>query len=307
MRARRPRTLVFAFTAAIMLAVAALLLADLWWQRDRELRMAETRATNLTTALGEYVREKFRTADAALRQLDVHARRVGGSAAAAPEWVPILEAAHAALRDSGSISIVDPQGIIRHSTLPAIVGQSRASSGMYRQLRDAPSEVLSVDLPFPTPLRAGRSVLPVGRRLESAAGEFDGLAVAVVLPETFREFFRTVRIGSEGAIWVFHQGGAVLFREPTTTDPLGEQAMGNPILQAALAHGRGVLRAPLEADGPRLVSAYRKVEGLPLVWRCHSASARRLRGGGNSGGSRRSSSPGSPSRWPRSACCWYDR
>jgi hypothetical protein len=46
LRPRRPRTLVFAFTAAIMLAVAVLYAADLWWQRDRELRATEIRATN---------------------------------------------------------------------------------------------------------------------------------------------------------------------------------------------------------------------------------------------------------------------
>ena len=268
MRLRRPHHLVFAFTAAILLAVAALQLADLWWERDRDLRTAEARALNLSVVLGAYVREKLTAADTALAQLEVHGRRIGGPAAADRDWLPILQAALAALPDAGSISITDARGVIRHSTLPGIIGQSRADRPAFRQLRAIPAGMrpgVLIDVPLASPLHPGRFVLPVARRLDTPAGQFDGLAVVVVLPDAFREFLRTVQIGSEGAIWVFHEAGVVLFREPTTADPLGEQARAHPILQAALTHGAGVLRGPDEGSGLAVVTAYQKVHGLPLI------------------------------------------
>lgn len=223
------------------------------------------RAMTLALALGEYVRERFSAADTALRQLAVHGPRVGGADAPADRWLPILEAAMAALPDSGSISITDRHGRIVHSTLPGIIGQSRADTYLFGRLRDTAAEELSIDAPFASPLLPGRFVLPLGRRLETAGGAFDGLAVAVVSPEGFREFFRTVRLGDDGAIWVFHDSGAVVFREPTTSDPLGQQAQDHPILQAALRDGSGVLRGPLEPGGPVLITAYRRLPQLPLV------------------------------------------
>jgi hypothetical protein len=55
--------------------------------------------------------------------LAIHAQRVGGAEASAADWMPILEAAQAGFPGSGSLSVTDAHGVIRHSTLAKIVGQ----------------------------------------------------------------------------------------------------------------------------------------------------------------------------------------
>ncbi|CAN5867350.1 hypothetical protein BH18ACI5_BH18ACI5_12730 [soil metagenome] len=50
---RRPHSLVLGFTAAILLAVAALQITDLWWRRARALKTAEARASDLSKILAE--------------------------------------------------------------------------------------------------------------------------------------------------------------------------------------------------------------------------------------------------------------
>ena len=70
--------------------------ADLWWRRERVLKAADTRAQNLSSVLSEYIRGSFTSADAALRQLAVHAQRAG-AAASNDTWDAILAAAKAAL------------------------------------------------------------------------------------------------------------------------------------------------------------------------------------------------------------------
>src|SRR5258708_16467162 len=100
---RRPKLNIIAFTLTVLVAVGSMVTADLWWRRERVLRSADTRARNLSSVLSEYIRGSFTSADAALRQLAVHGRRVGGPTASHDDWDPILGAAKAALPESGSL------------------------------------------------------------------------------------------------------------------------------------------------------------------------------------------------------------
>ena len=260
---RRPRSLILIFTATILLAVAVLQVTDLWWRRTKALNAADARAQNLSSILAEYVRGSFALADTSLRQLVIHGKRVGGAQGSPEEWDSILRAAQAALPGSGSVSVTDTTGVIRHSTLAAIVGQSRNDTYVFQHLSSDSDEELIVDRPFRA--RDGRYVLPVGRRLETAGGQFDGIVVSVVIPDAFRDFFRSVEVGREGAIWVFHPDGVVLFREPSTENHINEPAASNPLLRAGVARQTGALRGPLEKDGIAYVSGYKALGSPPLI------------------------------------------
>lgn len=266
MRLRRTKPVVAAFAASVLAAAAALLALDLWWRHDRALASAETRAANLSVALSEYVRSTFALADTSLRQLEIHGRRVGGPRAAAAEWQPILEATDIALPGRGSVSVTDAQGVVVHSTLQSIVGQPRAGHYLFTHLSTHDTDDMVVDEPFPSPVRDGMYVLPVGRRLEGPDGRFAGLVVAVMLPDAFESVFGTIDVGREGVLEVFHRNGVVMFREPTAADPMGQQAGDHPIVAAAragLASGR--VRGPLAPGGPPYVTAYRSLAGAPLI------------------------------------------
>jgi signal transduction histidine kinase/ActR/RegA family two-component response regulator len=261
---RRPKILVLAFTASVLLAVATLQTVSLWMRYDRTLRAAELRAGNLAFMLSEYVRGSFALADAALRQLTVHARRVGGATAPGDAWDPILAAAKASFPGSGSISVTDASGTIRRSTQRAILGQSRRDNYLFKQLVAIDRDELVVDRPFMPNQQPRRLLIPIGRRLVNEDGTFDGTVVAVVMPEAFREFFRTVDVGEEGIVVVFHPDGVVLFREPSASDPMGEAATGHPVLEAAQqGSGVGIVKAPVQPGGPEYLSAYRTSGGTP--------------------------------------------
>ncbi len=261
---RRAKLLILAFTAFVLLAIATLQLGTLWWRRDGVIKAAESRAANLALVLSAYVRESFETADTSLRQLAIHARRVGGANAPPEAWDAILLSARAALPGSGSISVTDANGIIRRSTQPQIVGESRRDHYVFKQLSAMPSDELVVDHPFRSPLNPRRFLIPIGRRLVTDDGKFEGTVVAVLMPEAFREFFRTVEVGDQGLISVFHPDGVVLFREPSDADPIGEPAKGHPLLEAALRGGRaGIHRGSFAPDGPAFISAFHSSGGTP--------------------------------------------
>jgi signal transduction histidine kinase len=262
---RRPRLNILAFTLTVLIAVGALQAADLAWRREHVLKAGETRATNLAFVLAEYIRGSFTSADAALRQLQLHGARVGGPRAPRTEWESILASAEAALPESGSLSVTDDNGIITYSTLPDIVGQSRAENYVFKQLAASATDDLAIDRPYEALGAPGTFILPVARRLTNDAGRFAGIIVAVVVPERYRKFFQTIDVGHEGNITVLHLDGVVLFREPSETNPINEPAPDHPLLKMAQTRDTGVVRGRLTAGGPRFVTAYRKIGNPPLL------------------------------------------
>ena len=257
---RRSRALIIGFTAAILIAVVLLETAGLWWGYNRSVSAGEKRATDAASVLAEFMRGSFALADTSLRQLAVHAARVGGASAEDFEWDPILEAARAAMPvgASGSISVTNVKGIIRHATLPSIVGESRAKQYIFRTLSTTADDELVIDTPF---LARGRYILPIGRRLTSRSGAFDGVVVTTLETDSFRQFFRKLDIGAEGVITVLHRDGVVVFREPSTADPIGQSAEGDPLLPFAReTAGQGLRIGPLVPGGPSFVTAYENLQ-----------------------------------------------
>jgi signal transduction histidine kinase len=262
---RRQRFNVLAFTITVLVAVAALETADLAWRRERALQTAERRAANLAVVLGEYVRYTFTSADAALRQLQVHGNRVGGPAGAKEDWASILGPALAALPEVGSLSVTDRNGVIIHSTLPAILGESRRDNYVFRRLASSGKDEMIVDRPYPSRSRPPQYMIPVGRRLTNDGNRFDGAVVATVLPERYRNFIKSIYVGRDGVITVLHPDGVVLFREPSMENPINEPAPDHPLLALARQNATGVVRGHVPGDGPDYITGYRTVDEGGLI------------------------------------------
>ena len=273
---RRPKLLLLAFTVSVLLAVAALQAASLWWRRDLILRSAESRAANLSFVLSEYVRGSFALADTSLRQLAIHGKRIGGVDAPADAWDAMLSSAKAAVPGSGSLSVADARGVIRRSTAP-LAAQSRSDNYLFKNLAALDRDELVIDRPFVSPLTPDRVLIPIGRRLVDEKGQFAGAVVSVVMPEAFRDFFRTVDVGDEGIISVFHPDGVVLLRQPSELGSMGAPATDNPVLRAALRSGSdGITTGALQPGGPLFVSAYRRTAGMPPLIVAVSLSHREI-------------------------------
>jgi signal transduction histidine kinase/ActR/RegA family two-component response regulator len=262
---RRAKFNIIAFTLTVLIAVASLQAADLWWRRDRMIEAAETRANNLAVMFSEYIRGSFASADAALRQIVIHGRRVGGASQPDDVWDPILSSARAALPEVGSLSVTDAQGTIAHSSLHALIGEPRQDNYVFKQLAAAKGDELVIDRPYLSQRTPPQYIIPLGRRMTNDADRFDGAVVATLIPEKYQEFFRSVNVGSEGTVWVLHPDGVVLFREPSRANPINETAVGNPLYELARRNGNGVTYGPAEPGGPLAINAYRTLTDPPLI------------------------------------------
>jgi signal transduction histidine kinase len=253
-------------TAGALLTFAIIRVVDFRSWRAQTLTAAESRAGNLSFIVAEYLRGSFSAGDASLRQLALHSQRVGGPAASDNEWLPLLTAARAGLTGVGSFTVAGADGIITHSTVPQLVGQSRRDDYLFQKLSAQTTDDLVVSSPYLGRRHPLQYIIPLGRRVTTPTGEFAGAIVATFSATAQRSFFRTVDVGAHGVLWVFHPNGAVLFREPSVTNPLGESAANNPIFIAAThTAASNRLRAPLQPGGPVMLTVYQTLASPPLI------------------------------------------
>jgi signal transduction histidine kinase len=251
----------------LLVLMAMLRIADLTTSRADVLRAGQTRATNLAQIASSYLGEAFASTDAALRQMVIHSQRIGGPDAPSAEWLPSLAAARAGL-PIGAISITDRDGVIRHSTQPLLVGQSRRDEAITRALQNSTDDVLIAGTPYRT-LSTARDappfIIPIGRRLIDQQRRLIGLVVASFVPTAPQPFLRSLDVGQQGTVWVLHPEGVVLYEEPSTIDRTGERMRDHPLFVAAREHGSGILRAPLDPNGAVKLTAYVTRLEPPLI------------------------------------------
>jgi PAS domain S-box-containing protein len=238
----------------------------LGYRYTETIEAGERRADNLALILTEHLQRTVNALDAAMVQLVAHSERVGGPDAAAETWNPVLQVASAGMAGVASLTVSDKNGRITASTLPDLIGQTRRDLSLFGDLSDrAASDGLAAAMPFRS-RRFGELLLPLGRALVDHDGKFVGLIVAMLEPEQLRAFYRSVDVGPHGLITVLHPRGIVLFREPSSQDPIGEPAQSDPIFLAQHERpGSGHVRGPLWNGGPTFLSAYHSLFSPPLV------------------------------------------
>lgn len=229
----RDRQIVRYTGAFVAIFIAAILLFTGYDQLRRRAAILEVsgrRAANLAHVLAEHLDRSSNAIEAALAQIARQWSQERANDEA--DWIGTLNTARAALPGVGSITIVDSEGVIRHSTLPHLVGQSRADTFIFRRMRDDASIGFLAEAPFRSQLNPKQMLIPLGARLPAPDGRFDGLVVATLIPDLLREFYQTVDVGPAGGIRILHPAGFVVFQQPSAIDPIGTPVASDPVLSA---------------------------------------------------------------------------
>jgi PAS domain S-box-containing protein len=261
----RLRTSVLALFATVFIVLASVVALGALFYRHELLADGQRRAETLAFVLGDHFARTISAIDTTLSQLSVHGARAGAPGAANANWPALIEAARVGLAGASAVVVIDATGIIRHSTVPTLVGQSRVDFFLFRRLSGDASAGFLADVPF-RGQQSGQWVIPFGRRLTGPDGQFAGIVVATLEPSRLRAFYQTIDVGRKGFISILHPERAVLFREPSLTDTMGASASDNPLM-ARWKEGSssGFLRGQLERGGPDYLSAYRTLQDPPLL------------------------------------------
>jgi PAS domain S-box-containing protein len=261
----RLRTSVLALFAGVFLVLASVVALGALFYRHELLADGQRRAETLAFVLGDHFARTISAIDTTLNQLSVHGVRAGAPGTENTNWPALIEAARAGVAGVSAIVVIDATGIIRHATVPVLIGQSRADLFLFRRLSGDASAGFVADVPF-RGQQTGQWVIPFGRRLAGPDGKFAGVVVATLEPSRLRAFYQTIDVGRDGFISVLHPEKAVLLREPSRTETIGASAGDNPLL-ARWKDGSssGFLRARFEPRGSEYLNAYRILQDPPLL------------------------------------------
>jgi PAS domain S-box-containing protein len=107
----------------------------------------------------------------------------------------------------------------------------------------------------------GYWVLPLGRRIESASGEFSGTAAARGRIEYYEQFYRNVQLDPGTSISLMRQDGTLLARHPRV-----EEAHGKHLPQfGELLNHSGPIRSVSPVDGVERLGVLKLVPDYPLA------------------------------------------
>jgi diguanylate cyclase (GGDEF)-like protein len=108
-------------------------------------------------------------------------------------------------------------------------------------------------------------VIPVSRRFNKADGSFAGVAVVLVRPDYFQNFYQQLDIGEEGAILLATRSGKLLVRRPFEDANVGKDMSQGGIFKQLRTSKSGSLEMRSSTDGVVRLNSYQESELYPLV------------------------------------------
>ncbi len=253
-----------AFSAAIMVAICALMAEAVLKERDAALEQARGEAANLSASFEEQVRGTLNGLAGAMELLKGQIETEGGAFDLNAWKAKVPELLSPAVR----ILLLDAAGTVQG--LARSTGQAPAGlSGRdyFIAHRDNPDLGLYLAKPV-TGVISKRLVIPATRRLNTKEGQFAGVLALSIDPELLTNLHRKIHLGQTASMNLIRGDGTTLARY-TGANGLDRTSIGtlNPEFESVrlrhLAHA-GDYRARSSRDGVIRLYSWRSVPGYPL-------------------------------------------
>jgi hypothetical protein len=261
---RRLRVAALSAIALAFLAVAGLVVAGLWMRHDEITRDGRGGAESLARILSEDLAIRIESIEEALFELAAFSRFIGGPNAAGQEWMTLLRATAAGRHGFEALMVTDADGRTTFSSMPMLMGESRAGGTAFRALSEDPrNDALIADEPKRSS-NDSKIVVPLSRVIRTPNAEFEGMAIANFAPEQLRAFYRDIDVGANGIVWLLKPPDRVLLREPPSADP-NDEPWPDALVEEISPGQAGVATGPVARGGPDYVTAYRSLGGTGLT------------------------------------------
>jgi signal transduction histidine kinase len=256
---------IVAFSAAIMIAICALVAEAVINERNAALNRARIENANLSAGFEEQIRG---TLNAVSNESDALKRRIEAAGAAfnLDEWksgVPDL------MPPAMHIVIADAEGKVTASTV------DRGFTAVYLTDRDffeAHRDNANLGLYIGQPVfgkLSRRMIIPAARRLETKDGRFAGVVSFSLAPELLTTLHQKVSLGEAGSLVLFRSDGVRLARY-TAAKGFDTSSSPNPdesaqVLAGAKVAASGEYSGQSFTDGVARLYHWRKVTGYPVI------------------------------------------
>ena len=258
-------------TLAIMAAVLFFLLAIIWsatlWDISRSEKEVQTTVEITTRTLARALSEHMMST---VKRLELTARELDEA------WTPsgneIIDEANRLKKSVGDlamqISIVEPTGIVRYSTLPSFAGVNIADREHFKVHLTPPWREMCIGKPVLGRVSGKWTIQftsPIVRD-----NKLVGVTVLSVEPDYFASFFRSLELNPLDSIDVIRADGALLVRSTGAGLIYGHVIRGTAYLKED-APISGNFRRPSQIDGIERIFGYYKLSKYGLIFVVGSA------------------------------------
>ena len=253
-----------AFSAAIMLAVCALVAEAVLNERNAAIDRARAEAANLSAGLEEQIEGRLNAVSNATAALK---RRIeAGPEFSLDQWKSSIPGLMTPAMD---IAILNAGGTvtdtaIKHASIPV----SLAESDYFTALHDGPNLGLFIGRPVFDKV-SSRMVIPAARRIDTKDGQFGGVVVFSLAPELLTTLHEKARLGKSTSIDLLRTDGVRLARYTIAKGfdaaRLGTRDANAEALGSSQAAGSGEFTAENPSDGIVRLYHWRKLPGYPLI------------------------------------------
>ncbi|WP_249141035.1 MULTISPECIES: EAL domain-containing protein [Bradyrhizobium] len=241
--------------------------------RERTLANRERELENTVLLLTRHFDQQFEDSDVVAADLigmmnlpeitspDMFRERMSG-----PEVNRMLRSKMSAVTYLGDIAIYDAEGdLISWSRLEPLPKINVSSRGYYQTFKTNPQSE-PVLLESVRSFIIGKWTTVVARRLSGPNGEFLGIMVRRIDPDSYQRYFASVALAEGAAISLFDREGKMLARYPHVEELIGKSFKDAPLMRKVLAEGgQHTLRVKSPIDGEERLGSAASLTHFPLV------------------------------------------
>ena len=241
----------FAFLITLLTLLCGFVGLQIWHARVEATERYEIEASNLAHALAVQVGHMMQITDLLLSDVTESADDAPGRPFPRESQLRRVQRLQALAPDFLTLMLADRTGHLEEGGGGVLPGQAvpdAARPAWFVAVRDSSSALV---IGRPVTARDGRSwLLPIGRRLTGADGQFDGEAVALWSMERFGDTLDMIPTTQNGMFNLVRDDGALLFRKAGTPSPnVGSFNIPAAALRLMLAGGEGQYDQALGMDG----------------------------------------------------------
>ncbi|MBI3446998.1 MAG: PAS domain S-box protein [Magnetospirillum sp.] len=234
-----------------------------WRDRADTLRDSGFLAEAVTRVVAERLNGSLRGIDLLLQDVSGRFRE---KTVDASTLVAVMRYRSAAFGEVRNVFIIGADGVVKTSTLAAMVGVNLSGRPYFQQAaKSVTRPALIISPPDVSPV-TGRSGIVVARSIISPLGTFDGVVAAALNPEFFIETLSGVVVGNIDRAVIANRDGDVMARLPDPGRHVGASIRSGPLFVDHLPKAKsGVFIAPSTFDGLERQAAYVSLDNYPLV------------------------------------------
>jgi diguanylate cyclase (GGDEF)-like protein len=254
------------FIVAVCLCLFGLLYLQLEQSRRQDLAMAQMASSNLTRAMAQQAEDTFLAADLVLTSLVDWVEDDGYGAAQRPRLQKTFARRVQQLDQLHGMFLFDRDGqwvITSYPDLPH--GNGVADREYFRFHQQNASKIAHIG-PAIRSRENGEWIIPISKRVNDRAGNFQGVLMAGIKMSYFDQFFKSFSLDDQGIMFLGLTDGTLLARRPFDESLIGSSLAKGKIYQKLLPQSpAGNAMITSVVDGVVRLYGYRQLASYPLV------------------------------------------